>query len=272
MNRRVIVGLVVAVLLLLVLDASQYTVDQTEQVLITEFGQPVRVVSEPGWHAKLPFVETVITLDRRLLDYDVPAEEVILGDQRRLIVDSFARYRITDPLHYYQAVGPSDAAIQARLTSVVSSSLRQVLGNERLLSVLSADRDRIMGQIRTVVNGEMKNFGVAIEDVRIRRADLPQENTEAILSRMQSERQRVASQARAEGAEAAARIHADADRTRTVLLAEAQSTAAQARGAGEAASIRIFADAYNRDPEFFDTWRTLQAYREDWRAAMRGWC
>jgi membrane protease subunit HflC len=231
-------------------------------VLITQLGQPVRVVSDPGWHTKIPLIETVITLDRRLLDYDVPAEEVILGDQRRLIVDSFTRYRIVDPLRYYQAVGPSDAAIQARLTSVVSSSLRQVLGNENLLAVLSSDRDRIMGQIRVLVNNEMKNFGVSIEDVRIRRADLPEENTEAILSRMQSERQRVASEARAEGAEAAARIHADADRTRTVILADASSTAAQSRGAGEAEATRIYAEAYGRDPEFYDTWRTLQAYRE----------
>jgi membrane protease subunit HflC len=237
-------------------------VDQTEQVLITQLGQPVRVVSTPGWHSKIPLIETVITLDRRLLDYDVPAEEVILGDQRRLIVDSFTRYRIVDPLRYYQAVGPSDAAIQARLTSVVSSSLRQVLGNEDLQSVLSSGRDRIMGQIRVLVNNEMKNFGVSIEDVRIRRADLPEENTEAILSRMQSERQRVASAARAEGAEAAARIHADADRTRTVILAEASATAAESRGAGEAEATRIYAEAYGRDPQFYDTWRTLQAYRE----------
>jgi membrane protease subunit HflC len=262
MKRRWMVGIGLAAVLLLLGDASQYTIDQTQQVLITELGQPVRVVSDPGIHLKLPFIETVITLDRRLLDFDVPAEEVILGDQRRLIVDSFTRYRIVDPLRYYQAVGPSDAAIEARLTSVVSSSLRQVLGNEKLLSVLSADRDPIMGRIRVLVNSEMKNFGVAIEDVRIRRADLPQENTEAILSRMQSERQRVASQARAEGAEAAARIHADADRTRTVLLAEAQATASEARGAGEAGATRIYADAYGQDPEFYDTWRTLQAYRD----------
>jgi membrane protease subunit HflC len=262
MSMRWIAGLVAGFVLLLLLDASQYTVDQTEQVLITQLGQPVRVVSDPGWHTKVPFIETVISFDRRLLDYDVPAEEVILGDQKRLIVGSFTRYRITDPLRYYQAVGASDEAIQARLTSVVSSSLRQVLGNENLLAVLSSDRDRIMGQIRVLVNDEMKNFGVAIEDVRIRRADLPQENTEAILSRMQSERQRVASQARAEGAEAAARIHADADRTRTVLLAQASSTAAQSRGAGEAEATRIYAEAYGRDPEFYDTWRTLQAYRD----------
>lgn len=260
-TRRVIV-FVVFVVALLIADAGQFVVDQTQQALITKLGQPVRVVSSPGWHTKVPLIETVIFFDRRLLDFDVPAEEVILGDQRRLIVDSFTRYRITDPLRYYQAVGPSDDAIDARLTSVVSSSLRQVLGNEKLLSVLSADRDRIMGQIRVLVNSEMRNFGVTIVDVRIRRADLPAENTEAILSRMQSERQRVASEARAEGAEAAARIHADADRTRTVLLAQARATASATRGAGEAAATGIYASAYSRDPQFYETWRTLQAYRD----------
>jgi membrane protease subunit HflC len=262
MKVRFLIAAVVLVLLLIVGDASQYEVDQTQQALITELGQPVRVVASPGLHVKLPFIQTDILFDRRLLDFDVPAEEVILADQRRLIVDSFTRYRIVDPLKYYQAVGASEDAIDARLTSVVSSSLRQVLGNEKLPSVLSSDRDRIMSQIRILVNHEMRNFGVAIEDVRIRRADLPKENTEAILSRMQSERQRVASEARAEGAEAAARIHADADRTRTVLLAQAHATAAASRGTGEAAATAIYAKAYEADPQFYAIWRTLQAYRD----------
>jgi membrane protease subunit HflC len=262
MKGRFLIASVVLALLLIVGDASQYEVDQTQQALITELGQPVRVVASPGLHVKLPFIQTDILFDRRLLDFDVPAEEVILADQRRLIVDSFTRYRIVDPLKYYQAVGASEDAIDARLTSVVSSSLRQVLGNEKLPSVLSSDRDRIMGQIRSLVNHEMRNFGVSIEDVRIRRADLPKENTEAILSRMQSERQRVASEARAEGAEAAARIHADADRTRTVLLAQAHATAAASRGTGEAAATAIYAKAYEADPQFYAIWRTLQAYRD----------
>lgn len=250
-----------AVVGLIVLASTLLTVNQTEQVLITQFGRPVRVISTPGLQAKVPFVQTAISFDRRLLDYDLPPEEVILADQRRLVVDSFARYRITDPLRYYQAVGPTEAGIQARLTSVAESALRRVLGDEQLLDVLSSQRGRIMEAIRKQVGAEMKGFGVTIDDVRIRRADLPTENTQAILSRMKSERQRVAAQARAEGAEASAKIRADAERERTVILADANATASKLRGQGEAQAIGTYADAYGRDEQFFRTWRTLQAYR-----------
>ncbi len=205
---------------------------QTEQVLITQFGQPIRIITQPGLHVKVPFIQTVIGFDRRLLDYSTPGEEVILSDQRRLIVDSFTRFHITDPLQYYQAVGAQEDAIRARLNSVVTSALRRVLGNEPLLAVLSTDRGHIMELIRNQVNTEMRGFGVAIEDVRIRRADLPEGNTQAILSRMKSERQRAASQARAEGAEASAKIRADAERDRTVLLADARATADNAARPG----------------------------------------
>jgi modulator of FtsH protease HflC len=241
---------------------SFFTVAQTDMALITQFGNPKRVILEPGLHAKWPLIQTAITFDRRLLDYESPPEEIILGDQRRLIVDSFTRYRITDPLQYYQTVGPTEDGIRARLNSVVTSSLRRVLGSETLLDVLSAQRGRIMGEIRQQVNGEMTSFGVQIADVRIRRADLPEENTEAILQRMQSERGRVARQARAEGAEASAKIKADADRQRTVILADARAGAERLRGEGEAQAIAIYANAFQRDPQFFATWRTLQAYKE----------
>jgi len=262
MNRIIVALVAVLVLVLLVSDLSFFTVSQTEIVLVTQLGQPVRVIEEPGLQVKIPFIQTAIPFDRRLLDYDSPQEEVILGDQRRLIVDSFTRYRITNPLEYYQSVGPTEEGIRGRLNSVVTSSLRRVLGSETLLDVLSAQRDRIMAAIRTQVNDEMKGFGVKVIDVRIRRADLPEENTEAILQRMQSERKRVAAQARAEGAEASAKIKADADRQKTVLLAQARADAEKLRGEGEAQAIAIYADAFQRDPQFFSTWRTLQAYKE----------
>jgi membrane protease subunit HflC len=251
-----------AVVLLMLGSASLFTVSQIEQVLITQFGQPVRVVKRPGLHAKIPFVQTVIPFDNRLLDFSTDGEEVILADQRRLTVDSFTRYRITDPLRFFQAVGPSEDGIRGRLNSVVTSALRRVLGNETLLNVLSADRNRIMGLIKGQVSTEMGGFGVDIVDVRIRHADLPEENTLAILNRMKSERQRVASQLRAEGAEASAKIRADAERDRVVLLADARSTAEKLRGEGEEAATTIFANAYQTDPQFFVTYRTLQAYRE----------
>lgn len=266
MNRQIVIALAAAFVVALLADASLFTVTQTEQALITQLGQPVRVIEQPGLHAKLPLVQTVILFDHRLLDYEVPPEEVILGDQRRLIVDSFARFRIVDPLRYYQAVGVGEEGIRARLNSVVSSALRRVLGNEQLLNVLSSQRGRIMGLIRDQSNTEMRGFGVTVEDVRIRRADLPEENTQAVLARMQSERERVAKQARAEGAEASARIRADAERERTVLLANAKATADRLRGEGEARSIATYADAVQRDPGFFQTWRTLQAYREAFAA------
>lgn len=257
------IGALAAVVVLLVVgSASLFTVAQTEQVLITQFGQPVRVVKQPGLHAKTPFVQTVIPFDNRLLDFSTGGEEVILADQRRLTVDSFTRYRITDPLRFFQAAGPSEGGIRGRLNSVVTSSLRRVLGNETLLNVLSADRTRIMGLIKGQVSSEMSGFGVEIEDVRIRRADLPDENTQAILNRMKSERQRVASQLRAEGAEASAKIRADAERDRTVLLADARAEAEKLRGEGEEAATTIYANAYQTDPQFFATYRTLQAYRE----------
>jgi membrane protease subunit HflC len=262
MNRILIILIGVLAVVLVVSDLSFFTVSQTEIVLLTQLGQPVRVIDEPGLQAKIPFIQTAIPFDRRLLDYDSPQEEVILGDQRRLIVDSFTRYRIVNPLQYYQSVGPTEEGIRGRLNSVVTSSLRRVLGSETLLDVLSAQRDRIMATIRNQVNDEMKGFGVKVEDVRIRRADLPEENTEAILQRMQSERKRVAAQARAEGAEASAKIRADADRQKTVLLAQARADAEKLRGEGEAQAIAIYADAFQRDPGFFATWRTLQAYKD----------
>ena len=262
MNRMTAVPLGIILALLFVVSASLFTVTQTEQVLITQFGQPVRVIKEPGLNARIPFVQSVISFDRRLLDFQSPGEEVILSDQRRLIVDSFTRFRITDPLLYFQAVGSAEDAIRARLNSVVTSSLRRVLGSETLVNVLSAERPRIMGLVRDQVAGEMKAFGVVIEDVRLRRADLPAENTQAILNRMKSERDRIAKQARAEGAEVSARIRADAERDQTVLLAEARAQSDRLRGEGEQASTRIFAEAYQRDPEFYRFYRTLQAYRE----------
>jgi membrane protease subunit HflC len=261
MNRAIAFGVVVVVGLVL-LTSTLFTVHQTQQVLVTQFGQPIRVITEPGLHVKMPFVQTVIIFDRRLLDFDAPGEEIILSDQRRLIVDSFTRYRIVNPLLFFQTAGATEAGIRGALSRIVSSTLRSTLGNEPLLSVLSNERARVMSEIRRRVNEEATRFGIEVTDVRIRRADLPEENTQAILNRMQSERERVAREARAEGAEVAVRVRAGADRERTVLLAEGQASADILRGQGEQEAIRLFADAFQRDPQFFQFWRTMQAYRE----------
>ena len=262
MNRAGIAGIAALAAALVVASASLFTVSQTEQVLVVQFGEVVRPIDDPGLHAKIPFIQNIITFDNRLLAVELPGEEVILGDQRRLIVDTFTVFRIADPLRFYQAIGPVPENIRGRLNSVVTGSLRRVLGTNKLLDVLSADREHIMAAIRTQVNTEMKNFGVAIVDVRIRRADLPQENTQAILSRMQSERQRIAARARAEGAEASQRIKAEAERDRTVIVADARATADNLRGEGEGEATNIYAKAFGQDPAFFSIWRTYQGYRD----------
>lgn len=262
MNRLSMIGVIVVAAAAFLANAALFTVEQTEKVLVAQFGNVVRLIEKPGLHAKLPLIQNVIVFDNRLLTVDLPGEEIILGDQRRLIVDSFTTFRVTDPLRFYQAIGPVPEGIRGRLASIVTASLRRVMGSRALLDVLSADRERIMATIAAQVNTEMQSFGVSIEDVRIRRADLPEENTQAILARMQSERQRVAAQLRAEGAEASARIRADAEREKTVLLADAQATADRTRGEGEGEATTIFAKAFGKDPQFFSFWRTLDGYKE----------
>ena len=262
MNRLTLPLFAIVAAAVWLLQASLFTVEQTERVLVVQFGEVVRPIDDPGLYLKVPLIQSVISFDKRLLSVELPGEEVILGDQRRLIVDSFTVFRISNPLRFYQAIGPVPEGIRGRLNSIVTASLRRVLGRNTLLDVLSADRERIMTRIKELVNVEMQNFGVSIEDVRIRRADLPAENTQAILSRMQSERQRVAAQLRAEGAEGAAKIKAEAEREKTVLLADAKAAAEKTRGDGEADATRIFAKSFGQDPEFFAIWRTLQGYRE----------
>jgi modulator of FtsH protease HflC len=268
MNRPGIVAIVVALIVAVVLGfGSMFTVHQSQQALVVWLGSPQRIESTPGLKFKAPFFESVIYIDKRLLSYDSSKQEVIASDQKRLVVDTFARYRIVDPLRFYQTVGTETVA-RDRLNSIIESSTRRVLGNVPLSTVVSGDRGELMRQIKELVNaeargvGEGKGFGIDIVDVRIRRADLPQENNDAIYKRMQTERDREAKELRAQGAEEAQRIRASADRERTVLLAEARKQSDILRGEGEAEKNRIFADAYNRDPDFFFFYRSMQAYRE----------
>jgi modulator of FtsH protease HflC len=262
MNRRILA--VVAVVLVLAgifAMSALFIVDQTEQAMVLQLGQPRRVVRTPGLWVKRPFIENVIYYDRRLLDFEPPPEEVIASDQKRLVVDTYTRYRITDPLLFYQTVN-SEAAVRARLNALVSGSLRRVVGNVTLSALLSAQRAPIMHQIRDEVRTQAAPFGIDVIDVRIRRADLPPENSEAIYARMESERQQQAAQYRAEGAEAAQTVRAKADRERTVILAEAQRTAQITRGQGDAKATQIYAAAYDQDKDFFSFYRSMQAYRD----------
>ena len=262
MDRRLLI--VVAVVLVvagIVAMSALFIVDQTELALVMQFGQPVRVIRDPGLKVKLPFLQDVILYDNRLLDFEPPPEEVIVSDQKRLVVDTYTRYRITDPLLFYQTVN-SEAAVRARLNAMVSGSLRRVLGNVTLSALLSDQRPAIMHQIRDEVSAQGKSFGIDVVDVRIRRADLPEENSQAIFARMQSEREQQAAQYRAEGAEAAQTVRANAERERTVILAEAQRDAQKVRGDGDAQSIKVYADAFGQDKEFFAFYRSMQAYRD----------
>ncbi len=261
MSQRALIGAGIAIVVVVtLLFGSFYTVPQTQQALILQFGDPVRVVRDPGLHVKLPFIQQAEYFDRRVLDYDAPSVELVLGDQKRLVVDTFARYRISDPLRFRQSIG-SEAAFRTRIDPIISSALRSVLGEVSLFTVLSKDRGALMERIKTEANKALGQFGVEVVDIRIKRADLPAENSQAIFRRMQSERDREAKELRAQGAEIGQRIRARADRERRVLIADAQRQAEITRGDGEAEAIRIFAEAYGKDVPFFDFYRSLQAYR-----------
>ncbi len=240
---------------------SMFTVHQTQQALLLQFGKPQRVITEPGLNFKIPFIQQVEYLEKRILSFDAPAEEVIASDQKRLIVDSFARFRIIDPLKFYQRLRTLNAA-RSRLASMINSSLRRVLGKVDLQTTVSGERSELMKRIRDFVNAEALDFGIEIVDVRLKRTDLPEANSQAIYRRMRTEREREAKEYRAQGSEAAQRIRAEADRQRVVLVAEAKRKSEILRGEGDGERTRIFAEAFSKDPGFFAFYRSLQAYRK----------
>ena len=258
--RAAIAILALLVVLLIVVTSSVFTVDQREQALVLQFGKPIRLASEPGLQFKLPLMQNVIFYPKQILYLEPSAEEVNAADQKRLVVDSYARYRIVDPLQFYQSVG-TEAVANTRLASIVNSTLRRIIGNVQLASVVSDKRTEVMRDVRDDVNRQAKAFGIDVIDVRIRRADLPAENSQAIYERMKTERQREAAQFRAEGEREAQKIRAGADRQRVEIVAEAQRQSQILRGEGDAESIRIYADAFGRDPDFYAFYRSLEAYR-----------
>jgi membrane protease subunit HflC len=260
---RTVAGVVAVViaLILIVAYSSVFVVHQTQQALVLRFGEPIRKpVDQPGLYYKLPLIDSVVLIDKRILDLDSPPQEVIASDQKRLVVDAFARYRITDPLKFYQSVGTIEGA-NSRLSSVLNSSLRRVLGESNFIEVVRDDRADLMGRIKEGMNAEARdNFGIEVVDVRLRRADLPDANSLAVYQRMQTERQREAAEIRAQGAQASQAIRAKADRDVTVIIAEATSKGEQLRGEGDGTRNKIFADAYNQDTDFFAFYRSMQAY------------
>jgi len=238
---------------------SLFTVKEINQAIVLQFGDPKKIISKPGLQVKIPFIQNVVFIDRRILSLDPAPEEVIASDQKRLIVDAYARFKIVDPLKFYISVGDERVA-RSRLATIINSRLRGVLGKQSLATLLSEDRSKQMDIIQNDVNAEAQNFGIEIIDVRIKRADLPQANSEAIYKRMQTEREREAKEFRAKGAEMAVTITSTADKEVTVLLANAKKQSEIMKGEGDGQRNKIFANAFGKDPEFFAFYRAMQAY------------
>ena len=257
--RKFLIPLVI--LVAVTIYFSIFIVKEVNQAIVLQFGDPKRIIMNPGINFKIPFIQNVVFLDKRILNLDTPPEEVIASDQKRLIVDAFARFQIVDPLKFYISVG-NERVARSRLSTIINSRIRSVLGTQRLQTLLSADRTNQMSLIQDGVNNEAENFGIKIVDVRIKRADLPQANSDAIYKRMQTEREREAKEFRAKGAEMAAEITANADKEVTVILANAEKSSQILKGEGDGKRNKIFADAFGRDPEFFAFYRAMQAYEK----------
>ncbi len=259
-HNRIILWTALALVLIVVLD-SLYVVPQTQQAIVIQFGEPKRVVQEAGLHVKVPLIQRVVMYDNRLLSLDPPAQEVPLGDKKRIVVDTFSRFKIVDPLLFYQALQTEENA-HSRLSDAIASSLRDVLGQHDMKTILSPKRTEIMAQIRNEVNSKAKAFGVNVVDVRIRRADLPEETSQAVYARMRSEREREAKEFRAQGQQMNQKIKAEADRDKAKILAQAQKEAQIIRGQGDKEAARIWAEASSKDKEFYAFYRSLEAYRK----------
>ena len=240
---------------------SIFIVKEINQAIVLQFGDPKKIILKPGLNFKIPFIQNVVFLDKRILNLDAPPEEVIASDQKRLIVDAFARFQIVDPLKFYISVG-NERVARSRLSTIINSRIRSVLGTQRLQTLLSADRTNQMALIQDGVNNEAEKFGIKIVDVRIKRADLPPANSEAIYRRMQTEREREAKEFRAKGAEMAITITSTADKEVTVILADAEKQSEIMKGEGDGQRNKIFADAFGKDPEFFAFYRAMQAYEK----------
>ncbi len=254
--------LVPAVILVgVIIFQSLFIVQEISQAIVLQFGDPKKIVTKAGLNFKLPFIQNVVYLDKRILNLDNDPEEVIAADQKRLIVDAFARFKIVDPLKFYISVG-NERVARSRLSTIINSRIRGVLGTQELATLLSTDRARQMQIIQSQVNEEAKNFGINIVDVRIKRADLPPANSEAIYKRMQTEREREAKEFRAQGAEIAQKIRSTADKDVTVILAQANKKSEIMKGEGDGERNKIFANAFGKDPQFFAFYRAMQAYEK----------
>ena len=261
MNTRLISLLVVAVIAVFVAAGAFFVIDERKQAIVVQFGEPKRTIAESGLHLKMPIFEQVILLEKRILSLDVPPQEVLASDQRRILVDSFARFRIVDPLRMYQAARTELRAADL-LERIMQSAVRQILATQEMPAIVSGERRALMAQIENLTNERAQSIGLEVIDVRLKRVDLPPQNSQSIFQRMETERQREAAQARAEGQEEALKIRAGADREVAETLANAEREAQKLRGEADAVAVRVFAEAFGRDKEFFEFYRTMQAYRK----------
>ena len=258
MNRSSLIILGLLVVIFITGISAAFTVRETEQVLVMRFGEPQREITQPGLHFKVPFVDTARFFDKRVLDYDADQQEIPTADQKQLVVNAFARYRITDPLRFFQTVG-TERGIEQRFNSLINASLREVVGEVNLSVVLTPERARLMEDFTRIVAREAATFGIEVVDVRIKRIDLPEDNSEAIFQRMTTQRQQEARLARAEGDKEAQRIRAEGDKRQRVIVSEARREAEILRGKGDAEAQGLYNNAYGQDVAFFDFWRSMQA-------------
>lgn len=258
MTKKLLITLTIVTIIFF---SAIFTLNQTQQALILQFGEPVRTITSAGIKFKVPLIQNAVFFDKRIIDLSLPEQEVIASDQKRLIINAFAKYRITDPLKFYTTVN-NNYGLASKLSGILDSSLRQVVGEVTLSQLLTEDRVNVMKKIKDAVSSSSEIFGIEIVDVRIMRADLPQENSRAIFARMQTEREKEAREIRANGAEISDQIRAQADKERTIILANAKKNSDIIRGNGEAKATQIYANAFNRDPEFFDFYRSMQAYKK----------
>ncbi len=258
MPKSLILYISIALGALIILSQTIYTLRETEQAIILQLGKKQRVVQDPGIHIKIPFLQNIVFFDKRILDFDAAIQEVPTADQKQLVIDSYARYRITDPYKFYQAV-QSENGLKVRLDSIINSSLREIIGSATMAQILTPERANIIGKFATKVADTTRELGVEVIDVRINRIDLPTENSQAIFKRMQSQREQEARKIRAEGDAESSKIRAEADKQKRVIIAESRRSSENLRGQGDKQAQKIYSESYGRDPEFFDFWRSMQA-------------
>jgi len=261
MNRKIVIAIVLVIVIVIVLAGSVFTVDETEQAIVTRLGKYVRTVSEPGLGFKTPFVEKVHKFEDRVLEYDAAAAPIITSDKKHLVIDNYARWKIVDPLKLYQTVRDESGA-QARLDDIVFSEIREELARHTLTEIVSVNREAIMEKVHKQCDNKAREYGIEVMDVRIKRADLPGEVAHSVYARMKAERQRIAKKYRSEGEEEAVKIRAQTDKEKTILLAESYRIAEKLKGEGDAEAIKIYAEAFEKDPEFYAFVRTLKAYEK----------